>query len=105
MSVHLLKPLLTEKSIAMAQKGVYTFLVSVNSTKTQIKKAVNELFEVETREVKTINVKGENKRVGRTRRKISEPSLKKALIMLKNGQKINVFEFEEAKKEDKKDDK
>jgi len=84
------KPLITEKSMDLVGENKYTFIVDLNSNKIEIKKAVEELFKVKVKKVNTIRYKGRLKRVrgriGRTR------DYKKAIVTLKEGDKIEIFE-------------
>ena len=84
----LLAPLFSEKSNNVSQNGQYVFRVNVDSTKTEIKNAVQQLFSVEVSGVNVVNVNGKTKRRGRImgRRK----SWKKAYVMLKAGHSIDV---------------
>lgn len=86
------KPLKTEKSMALAAKGVFTFLVDLNAAKNDIRKAIEKEFNVHVVSVKTIVTKGKVKNAGRKRRKIKNSDQKKALIKLKAGEKIDLFE-------------
>ena len=61
----IIKPIVTEKSNDGLQDGKYTFKVNKNATKVEIRRAVEKLFEVKVLDVKTINVNGKEKRVGR----------------------------------------
>ena len=54
-------PIITEKSAALAQNNVITFSVDVNSNKTQIKQAVEKLFDVKVESVNTVNVKSKER--------------------------------------------
>lgn len=58
------KPFITEKSNMEIASGKYTFIVDVNATKTDIRKAVEELFQVKVLQVNTINYEGKTKRMG-----------------------------------------
>lgn len=82
------KPVLSEKSLLLAEKGWFTFLIDKKASKGQIKQAVEELFKVEVAEVKVLNVSGKPKRwgryFGRTQNK------RKALVKLSKG-KIDIF--------------
>lgn len=84
------KPLVTEKSTSLLQDNKYTFEVDVKANKTEIKNAVESLFKVKVEKVNTMHVKGKLKRVrqiqGRT------PDRKKAIVTLKQGDKIEIFE-------------
>lgn len=87
-SHNIIKALLrTEKSAALYEpKGKYLFLVDRSSNKVQIKRAVEEIYKVKVKDVNTFISPGKLKRVryqvGRT------PDIKKAIVTLKEGQKI-----------------
>lgn len=85
------KPLVTEK--AMASRGVYpcyAFVVDRRADKIQIRQAVEKLFGVHVLSVNTSVVPGKKRRVGRFVG--MRPTWKKALVVLKEGEKIQVFE-------------
>jgi large subunit ribosomal protein L23 len=86
------KPIITEKSMKMASEGLYTFLVSKEANKLQITKAVIEAFKVTVLNVKTINVKGEIKQQRKVRKTFMTKGYKKALVQVKKGQIIPIFE-------------
>lgn len=97
----IIKPLVTEKSMADVSKGKYTFIVDKFATKPVIKQAVKDMFNVTVRSVATRIVKGKTKRIGARRQEVTEVSYKKATVLLKKGDKIALFEpagGEEAKK-------
>lgn len=58
------RPYITEKSNEEIANGKYTFIVDVNATKTEIKNAVEKLFQVKVLQVNTINYEGKMKRMG-----------------------------------------
>lgn len=60
----IVKPIMTEKSYANIAQGKYTFEVAVDATKVEIKKAVEELFNVKVLKVNTLRYDGKKKRVG-----------------------------------------
>ncbi|SEH55654.1 large subunit ribosomal protein L23 [Ruminococcus flavefaciens] len=87
----ILKPVITEKSMDDLQTGKYTFKVAKDANKSEIKKAVEELFDVKVAKVNTMNCNGRAKRVGRFAGKT--PDWKKAIITLTEGSKaIEFFE-------------
>ena len=87
----ILKPVITEKSIDDLQTGKYTFKVAKDANKSEIKKAVEELFDVKVAKVNTMNCNGRAKRVGRFYGKT--PDWKKAIITLTECSKaIEFFE-------------
>ncbi len=86
------KPLVSEKSMKLAQQNLYTFLVSRDATKGTIAKVVGEKFKVTVMGVKIVNIKGKQKIQRTTRRSYHLPDIKKALVLVKKGQKIALFE-------------
>ena len=87
----ILKPVITEKSMDGLQVGKYTFKVAKDANKSEIKKAVEQLFGVEVAKVNTMNCLGRTKRVGRYVGKTSD--WKKAIITLTEDSKaIEFFE-------------
>jgi len=84
------KPLITEKSNDLLAQNKYTFLVDLDANKIEIRQAVESLFKVKVEKVNTMRVKGKIKRVrripGRT------PDRKKAIVTLKEGDRIEIFE-------------
>ena len=62
----IIKPVISEKSMDMAPSKKYTFKVAVDANKTEIKQAIEEIFDVEVKKVNVINMDGKLKRMGRT---------------------------------------
>lgn len=60
----IIKPYITERSTEDMAEGKYTFIVDTNSTKTEVRKAVEELFSVKVLKVSTMNYAGKIKRMG-----------------------------------------
>lgn len=89
------KPMITEKSFQEAAKGFYTFIVDKRATKHQIKKAIADHFKVAVVSVKTLNYQGKKRRFGKQRIETQLPAFKKALVKLRGGQKIDIFEVQE----------
>lgn len=81
-------PVITEKSAAIAQEGKYAFKVDPKANKTEIKQAIEKLFNVKVVEISTINEKTKKKRVGRYSG-LSNRS-KKAIVKLAEGQTIDI---------------
>ncbi|MDX6649029.1 MAG: large subunit ribosomal protein [Solirubrobacteraceae bacterium] len=85
----IIRPVVTEKSYALAAAGKYSFRVHPDAHKTQIRQAVEELFEVKVVDVRTMSVKSKPKRrglsTGRTRR------WKKAIVQVGPGDEIPIF--------------
>ena len=86
------KPVLTEKSYADMADKKFTFEVAINANKTEIKAAIEEIFEgVKVENVNTMRVLGKMKRQGRTQGRT--PEVKKAIVTLKKDSKgIPFFE-------------
>ena len=76
----ILKPLLTEKGYDGIADKKYTFIVAKSATKTQVKLAVEKLFNVSVEYVNTVNCKGKLKRMGRNEG--YTPDYKKAIVQL-----------------------
>jgi len=89
MSVNI-KPVLTEKALGLASSGKYTFLVPVAFSKDQIKENVNRIYGVDVVGVNTSKSKAVERRNMR-RQKVTESESKKAIVVLKKGQNIDVF--------------
>ena len=82
-------PIITEKSANLVQnQNTITFSVDVKANKTQIKQAIEKIFNVEVESVNTINVKPKKKRVGRYVGKTNK--VKKAIVKLKEGSSIEL---------------
>lgn len=87
----IIEPILSEKSNFNLAFKVYTFLVAKSATKTAIKEAVEEIFDVEVAQVNTARYAGKMKRRGRTQGRT--PSYKKAYVTLtENSKAIEHFE-------------
>ena len=86
----IIKPVISEKTVSMMEQGKYTFRVAKGSNKFEIKNAVQDIFKVNVVNVATMNVRGKVKRMGRSEGKTA--SWKKAIVTLKEGQQIEVFE-------------
>jgi len=85
------RPLVSEKSIAGAEQGKYTFRVRKDANKIEIAKAIEQIFDVKVDKVNTLTVRGKKKRLGRYPEG-KTPDWKKAMVRLKPGHKIEIFE-------------
>ena len=82
-------PIVTEKSNDLQQNNnTYTFSVDVRANKTQIKQAIEAIFNVKVESVNTINVHPKTKRVGRYAGKTNK--VKKAIVKLKEGSSLEL---------------
>ena len=87
----IVRPLITEKtSAAFQERGEYTFQVHTTASKPQIRQAIEDLFGVKVTDVWTANHRGKEKRMGRSVGR--RPNWKKAIVKLRDGDKIEVFE-------------
>ena len=86
----ILAPVLSEKSYAASTHGTYTFKVHPDSHKTQIRQAVEELFDVKVERVNVIKVQAKPKRRGAFRG--TRNGWKKAVVQLRAGDTIEIFQ-------------
>jgi len=86
----IIRPLLTEKATAMNEESnIFSFEVGKNTTKIEIKQAVQSLFGVKVEDVRTMVVRGKVKRFGRYFGK--RPNWKKALVTVADGEDLNFY--------------
>lgn len=87
----ILSPVVSEKSYQLVEEfNTYTFLVHPRTNKTEIKQAIQKIFDVKVISVNTINRKGKRKRTGYTIGKRSDQ--KRALVTLAPDESIDIFE-------------
>ena len=86
----IIRPVVTEKSMDLLADNKYTFIVAGKANKTEIKNAIQNIFDVKVEKIYTMNVKGKPKRLGRFEGRTSDR--KKAIVTLKPGQKIRLFD-------------
>jgi large subunit ribosomal protein L23 len=86
----ILAPVVSEKSYAASVRGTYTFRVHSDAHKTQIRQAVEEMFSVKVARVNVIKVQAKPKRRGLF--KGTRPGWKKAVVQLRAGDTIEIFE-------------
>ena len=94
MSVLLKRPLITEKMTALADKRQYAFEVDINANKIDIARAIEKKFNVTVESIRTIRSKGKHKAQMTRRGRIpgKRADFKKAIVTLKQDQKIDFFE-------------
>jgi large subunit ribosomal protein L23 len=85
----ILAPVVSEKSYALIEQGVYTFKVHPSASKPEISDAVEAIWGVQVMKVNTLNRKG---KVTRARRAGSKPDTKRAIVTLAAGNEIPLFE-------------
>ncbi|HXW32994.1 MAG TPA: 50S ribosomal protein L23 [Acidimicrobiales bacterium] len=88
----LLRPVVSEKSYSLMDDGVYIFVVAPDATKIEVRKAVEDVFNVKVRKVNTLNRNGKIRRNRRTNTKGRRPDTKRAIITLARGDRIDLFE-------------
>nr|WP_300277298.1 50S ribosomal protein L23 [Peptacetobacter sp.] len=81
----IIRPVVTEKSMTEMADKKYTFVVDKKANKTEIKKAVEAIFDVKVEKVNTLNYDGKMKRMGRTQGRTA--SFKKAVVKLTEASK------------------
>ena len=86
----LLRPLVTEKSTTLAGRNQYVFEVDLRANNRQVKESVELVFDVNVLRVNTMVVKGKRRRYGRSL--VKRPDWKKAIVTLKPGDSIELFE-------------
>ena len=84
------RPLITEKNTLLQAQGRYVFEVADKANKQQVRQAVETAFKVKVTAVNVMTVPGKKRRMGR--REVQSPSWKKAVVTLKPGDKIELFE-------------
>lgn len=88
----IVKPVISEKSFALIEQGVYPFYVNKKASKFDIKMAIEKAFSVKVIDVNTLNSKGKKIRNLRTGKYGKRPDRKKAYVRLFPGQKISAFD-------------
>jgi large subunit ribosomal protein L23 len=86
----IIRPVVSEKSYAGLEAGRYTFLVDPRANKTEIKEAVQAIWDVQVISVNTLNRRGKVKRRGYTKGKRADE--KRAIVTLAPGDAIEIFE-------------
>jgi large subunit ribosomal protein L23 len=86
----IIEPILSEKSTDLGEQSKYVFRVSIQANKHQVSKAIQEIFNVTPDKVNVMRIRGKRKRV-RHQYGIT-PAWKKAIVTLKEGDKIELFE-------------
>jgi large subunit ribosomal protein L23 len=95
------RPAISEKAFGQAEAGHYVFHVPTGATKLEVRRAVEQKFEVKVVAVNTVSVKGRKRRYGKIIGRTSD--YKKAVVTLAPGEKIAMFEGEaDSQDKDKK---
>ena len=86
----LIEPVVSEKSYALMADGKYTFRVDDRAHKIEVRQAIEDLFDVTVTDVRMLSVPGKPKRRGASKGR--RPGYKKAIVELKPGDRIELFE-------------
>lgn len=86
----IIRPVVSEKSYVLSAAGKYTFRVHPDAHRTQVKQAIESLFDVSVISVRTMSVKSKPKRRGITRGRTR--TWKKAIVQVQAGQSIPIFQ-------------
>jgi len=90
----LIRPIITEKTMNLADSlGKYTFMVNTKSNKIEIAKEVSSRFKVTVLDVNIINILGKKVTFGKKRIPGKKSDFKKAIVQLKSGDKIKIFDI------------
>jgi large subunit ribosomal protein L23 len=88
----IVKPIVSEKSYALSEKGVYIFVVPPEANKVEIRRSVEKVFNVKVTKVNTLNRPGKRKRNRKQMTFGRRPDTKRAVVTLAAGQSIPLFE-------------
>jgi large subunit ribosomal protein L23 len=88
----IIEPVVSEKSYALMETGVYTFIVNPDANRIEIRNAVQEIFGVRVLKVNTLNRKGKRKRNRKSFSFGTRASTKRAIVTLQAGDRIDLFE-------------
>jgi large subunit ribosomal protein L23 len=86
----IIRPVVSEKTFVLAEAGKYTFRVHDHAHKTQIRQAIEQLFDVKVVDIRTASVKSKPKRRGHTSGRSRQ--WKKAIVQVQPGQTIPIFQ-------------
>ena len=88
----IIRPVVSEKSYGLLDRGVYTFIVHPSANKIEIRNAIESLFGVRVTGVNTLHRQGKRKRNRRTFTYGTRPGTKRAIVTLAEGDRIDLFE-------------
>jgi len=88
----IVRPVVSEKSYALSEKGVYTFIVPASANKIEVRRSVERVFNVKVEKVNTLNRPGKRKRNRKKATFGKRPDTKRAFVTLASGQTIPLFE-------------
>ena len=88
----LIRPVISEKTYALMDRGTYVFVVDPRATKIDVRNAVEQAFNVKVSKVNTLRRRGKATRSLRTGVRGARPDTKRAIVTLRSGDSINLFE-------------
>ena len=88
----IIEPVVSEKSYALMEAGVYTFIVHPDANRIEIRHAIEEIFGVRVAKVNTLNRRGKRKRNRKSFSFGSRSNTKRAIVTLAGGDRIDLFE-------------
>ncbi len=88
----LIHPVVSEKTYALMERHTYVFVVDESATKIDVRNAVEQAFNVKVTKVNTLRRRGKATRSLRTGVRGSRPDTKRAIVTLRSGDSINLFE-------------
>ena len=86
------RSLITEKATGLMENSQYSFQVAKKATKKEIRSAVEKIFKVKVKAVRTVMVRGKKRRALRTKKETHTSDWKKAIVQLAPGEKLDIFE-------------
>jgi len=86
------RPVVSEKSYALMDDGVYIFVIAPDATKVEVRRAVEQAFGVRVTKVNTLKRKGKVRRNRKSNTVGTRPSTKRAIVTLHEGDRIDLFE-------------
>jgi len=89
----IISPIITERSMALVKQNKFSFKVAKDADKDSIRRAIKTQFNVDPIGIETAIQKGKTQRVGVRRAEKRREAFKKAIITLKSGQKIDIFDL------------
>ncbi len=87
----IIRPVVSEKSYALLDQNIYTFVVAPDANKIEIRQAVQEIFNVTVTNVTTLNRKGKRKRNRRTNTFGQKAATKRAIVTVAGDGRIDIF--------------
>jgi large subunit ribosomal protein L23 len=97
----IIKPIITEKSLLLAGKSMFTFKVDKLAVKGQIAKALSTLYQVDVINIHVVSMHGKTHRAGKKQIRVPNQNWKKAIATLKSGQTIAAFQIKSDEPEKK----